>query len=53
MTVDGGLNRWEVMNMTNTQRKTWLKQMTARAKRQREASEKATSKGQPPTGPRQ
>lgn len=41
MTNDGGLARWEVMQMTNTQRKTWIKQMTARAKAQKEAQENA------------
>ncbi len=53
MTIDGELNRWEVMNMTNTQRKKWLSQMTERSKRMKEAREKASSKAntQPTRGP--
>jgi hypothetical protein len=43
MTTDGGLNRWEVMNMTNTQRKSWIQMITAKAKAQKEAHEKARS----------
>lgn len=49
--MDGGLHRWEAMNMTNTQRKKWLSQMTERAKRQKEAREKASAKAGPSTGP--
>lgn len=43
MTTDGGLNRWEVMAMTNIQRKTWIQLMTAKAKQQKEAHEDARS----------
>jgi hypothetical protein len=45
MTTDGGLNRWEVMDFTNTQRKVWINLMTAKAKAQKEAQEKARSGG--------
>ena len=45
MTADGGLNRWEVMSMTNAQRKTWIDLMTDRAKQQKEARDNAGSKG--------
>lgn len=41
MVNDGGMNRWEAMAMTNTQRKTWIEMITARAKVQEEAHEKA------------
>ncbi len=43
MTTDGGLNRWEVMQMTNVQRKAWIQMITAKAKMQKEAHEKARS----------
>jgi hypothetical protein len=52
MTADGGLARWEVMNMTNIQRKNWINLMTERAKRMKEAREKgSTGSRNPPRGP--
>lgn len=49
MVTDGGLNRWEVMNMTNTQRKSWIQMITAKAKAQKEAHEKARGSSGPKT----
>ena len=44
LTVDGHLERWEVLQMTNIQRTGWMKRLTARAKAQKEARDRAQSK---------
>jgi hypothetical protein len=49
LTTDGGLNRWEVMQMTNIQRKTWITLLTEKAKKQKEAHENAKTKSGPAT----
>lgn len=46
LTLDGGLNRWEVMGMTNAQRKEWLDLLTERNKARQKAEEKASSDAQ-------
>jgi hypothetical protein len=43
LTLDGGLSRWEVMGMTNVQRKNWLDLLTERNKAQKKAEEKASA----------
>jgi hypothetical protein len=47
MVSQGHLERWEARGMTNIQRKGWLDQMTAEAKRQQEAMEKARGDAKP------
>lgn len=49
LTTDGGLNRWEVMQMTNLQRKSWINMLTEKAKKQKEAHENARASKAPPT----
>lgn len=49
LTTDGGLNRWEVMQMTNLQRKSWMKMLTEKVNQQKEAHEKAKTSKSPPT----
>lgn len=49
MTNEGGLNRWEVMQMTNIQRKTWIELINERIEEQKNAQEKAkANKGNGP-----
>jgi hypothetical protein len=41
--MDGGLSRWEVMGLTNVQRKNWIDLLTERNKAQKKAEERASS----------